>query len=48
MYFGLPYIHAVFDVAAWLALMAVFWLTTRQPRAASRPLRRHRGRRRAL
>lgn len=28
-YFGLPYIHAVFDVAAWLASMAVFWLTTR-------------------
>jgi prolipoprotein diacylglyceryltransferase len=29
MYFGLPYIHAVFDVAAWLASMAAFWLTTR-------------------
>jgi prolipoprotein diacylglyceryltransferase len=29
-YFGLPYIHAVFDVAAWLASMAVFWLTTRR------------------
>ena len=28
-YFGLPYIHAVFDVAAWLASMSVFWLTTR-------------------
>ena len=28
-YFGLPYIHAVFDVAAWLASMMVFWLTTR-------------------
>ena len=28
-YFGLPYIHAVFDVAAWLASMTVFWLTTR-------------------
>jgi len=28
-YFGLPYIHAVFDVAAWLASMATFWLTTR-------------------
>jgi phosphatidylglycerol:prolipoprotein diacylglycerol transferase len=28
-YFGLPYIHAVFDVAAWLASMAAFWLTTR-------------------
>jgi prolipoprotein diacylglyceryltransferase len=29
-YFGLPYIHAVFDVAAWLASMTVFWLTTRR------------------
>ena len=28
-YFGLPYIHAVFDVAAWLASMTVFFLTTR-------------------
>ena len=28
-YFGLPYIHAVFDVAAWLASMTVFYLTTR-------------------
>jgi phosphatidylglycerol:prolipoprotein diacylglycerol transferase len=28
-YFGLPYIHAVFDVAAWLASMTVFVLTTR-------------------
>jgi len=28
-YFGLPYIHAVFDVAAWLASMTVFWFTTR-------------------
>ena len=28
-YFGLPYIHAVFDVAAWLASMTVFWLVTR-------------------
>src|SRR5258708_16315123 len=28
-YFGLPYIHAVFDVAAWFASMTVFWLTTR-------------------
>jgi len=28
-YFGLPYIHAVFDVAAWLASMTVFLLTTR-------------------
>ena len=27
-YFGLPYIHAVFDVAAWLASMTVFWWTT--------------------
>src|SRR5262245_37533992 len=29
-YFGLPYIHAVFDVAAWLASMTVFWWTTRK------------------
>jgi phosphatidylglycerol---prolipoprotein diacylglyceryl transferase len=29
MYVGLPYIHAVFDIAAWLASMTVFWLTTR-------------------
>jgi prolipoprotein diacylglyceryltransferase len=29
-WFGLPFIHAVFDVAAWLASMAVFWLTTRR------------------
>ena len=29
-YFGLPYIHAVFDVLAWLASMTVFWLTTRR------------------
>jgi phosphatidylglycerol:prolipoprotein diacylglycerol transferase len=29
MYFGLPYIHAVFDVAAWFASMTVFWLVTR-------------------
>ncbi|MFO1085239.1 MAG: prolipoprotein diacylglyceryl transferase family protein [Reyranellaceae bacterium] len=29
-WFGLPLIHAVFDVAAWLASMAVFWLTTRR------------------
>ena len=29
-YFGLPYIHAVFDVAAWLASMTVFWFTTRR------------------
>ena len=28
-YFGLPYIHAVFDVAAWTASMTVFWFTTR-------------------
>ena len=28
-YFGLPYVHAVFDVAAWLASMATFWLVTR-------------------
>src|SRR5260370_33696453 len=28
-YFGLPYTHAVFDVAAWFASMTVFWLTTR-------------------
>ncbi len=28
-YFGLPYIHAVFDVLAWLASMTVFWLTTK-------------------
>ncbi|HLM15521.1 MAG TPA: hypothetical protein VK362_24190, partial [Reyranella sp.] len=28
-YFGLPYIHAVFDVAAWLASMTAFWWTTR-------------------
>ena len=47
-YFGLPYIHAVFDVAAWLASMTAFWLVdapspagrgaARQPRAASRRL----------
>lgn len=30
MYFGLPYVHAVFDVLAWLASMAVFWVTTRR------------------
>src|SRR5215831_14005011 len=29
-WFGLPLIHAVFDVLAWLASMAVFWLTTRK------------------
>jgi len=43
-YFGLPYIHAVFDVLAWLASMTVFWLDQTisfpptpcpQPRAAS-------------
>jgi len=28
-YFGLPYIHAVFDVVAWLTSMTVFWLVTR-------------------
>lgn len=28
-YFGLPYIHAAFDVLAWLASMTVFVLTTR-------------------
>ena len=28
-WFGLPLIHAAFDVAAWLASMTVFWLTTR-------------------
>ena len=28
-YSGLPYIHAVFDVAAWLASMTVFWWNTR-------------------
>src|SRR6266851_7242479 len=28
-YFGLPYSHAVVDVAAWLASMTVFWLVTR-------------------
>jgi prolipoprotein diacylglyceryltransferase len=29
-WFGLPLIHAVFDVLAWLASMAVFWVTTRR------------------
>jgi len=29
-YFGLPYIHAVFDVLAWLASMTAFWLVTRR------------------
>ena len=29
-YFGLPYIHAVFDVLAWLASMTVFLMTTRR------------------
>jgi hypothetical protein len=29
-YFGLPYIHAIFDVVAWLASMTVFWFTTRR------------------
>jgi prolipoprotein diacylglyceryltransferase len=28
--FGLPYVHAAFDAAAWLASLAVFWLTTRR------------------
>jgi prolipoprotein diacylglyceryltransferase len=28
--FGLPYVHALFDVAAWLASMATFWLVTRR------------------
>ena len=27
--FGTPYIHSVFDVAAWLGSLASFWLTTR-------------------
>lgn len=34
-YFGLPYIHAVFDVAAWLGSMAAFWLSTRHLLPAS-------------
>src|SRR5262245_19302982 len=29
-WFGLPLIHAVFDVLAWLASMVVFWVTTRR------------------
>ncbi|MFO1082824.1 MAG: prolipoprotein diacylglyceryl transferase family protein [Reyranellaceae bacterium] len=29
-WFGLPYVHAVFDGLAWLASMAMFWLTTRR------------------
>ncbi|WP_421995198.1 prolipoprotein diacylglyceryl transferase family protein [Reyranella sp.] len=29
-WFGLPYIHAVFDVLAWLASMTVFWFVTRR------------------
>jgi phosphatidylglycerol:prolipoprotein diacylglycerol transferase len=29
-WFGLPLIHAVFDVLAWLASMGVFWVTTRK------------------
>lgn len=29
-YFGLPYVHAVFDFAAWVASMTVFWFTTRR------------------
>ena len=28
--FGLPYVHTVFDVAAWLASMATFWLVSRR------------------
>ena len=28
--FGLPYIHSVFDVAAWLSSVAVFWFSTRR------------------
>ena len=28
--FGLPYIHSAFDVAAWLASMAVFWFSSRR------------------
>jgi prolipoprotein diacylglyceryltransferase len=29
-WFGLPLIHAAFDVLAWLASMTVFWITTRR------------------
>ena len=28
--FGLPLVHTVFDVAAWLGSMATFWLVTRR------------------
>ena len=28
--FGLPFVHAAFDVAAWLASMALFWGVTRR------------------
>src|SRR5262249_45178292 len=28
--FGLPYIHSAFDVAAWLASVAVFWFGSRR------------------
>lgn len=28
--FGLPYVHTVFDVLAWLASVAVFWFTSRR------------------
>lgn len=28
--FGLPYVHTVFDIAAWLASMAMFWLASRR------------------
>ena len=28
--FGLPYVHTAFDVAAWLASMAMFWLVSRR------------------
>lgn len=28
--FGLPYVHTVFDIAAWLASMTTFWLVTRR------------------
>jgi prolipoprotein diacylglyceryltransferase len=29
-FFGLPYVHSAFDVAAWLSSVAVFWLSTRR------------------
>ena len=28
--FGLPYIHSVFDVAAWLTSIAIFWISSRR------------------